>query len=98
MNCPPAGVTPALSLQWKSEPAVFAMSWPYSMKMRKARTSPVPRPSAGRAHLKELGINCLELLPIADSFADRSWGYATSNYFAPDFDLGRPDGNSSSTA
>src|SRR5262249_11086181 len=52
----------------------------------------------GRAHLKELGINCLELLPIADSFADRSWGYATSNYFAPDFDLGRPDGNSSSTA
>jgi pullulanase len=52
----------------------------------------------GRAHLKELGINGLELLPIADSFADRSWGYATSNYFAPDFDLGRPDGNSSSTA
>lgn len=52
----------------------------------------------GRAHLKELGINGLELLPIADSFADRSWGYATSNYFAPDFDLGHPDRNSSSTA
>jgi pullulanase len=52
----------------------------------------------GRAYLKELGINGLELLPIADSFADRSWGYATSNYFAPDFDLGRPVGNSSSTA
>ncbi len=52
----------------------------------------------GRAHLQELGINGLELLPIADSFADRSWGYATSNYFAPDYDLGHPDGNSSSTA
>jgi pullulanase len=52
----------------------------------------------GNAHLQALGINALELLPIADSFADRSWGYATSNYFAPDFDLGHPDGNSSSTA
>jgi pullulanase len=42
-------------------------------------------------HLVDLGINALELLPPADSFADRkSWGYATSNYFAPDFDLGRP--------
>jgi pullulanase len=52
----------------------------------------------GRAYLRDLGINGLELLPIADSFADRSWGYATSNYFAPDYDLGHPDGNSSSTA
>jgi pullulanase len=42
-------------------------------------------------HLIELGANALELLPPADSFADRAkWGYATSNYFAPDFDLGRP--------
>jgi hypothetical protein len=45
----------------------------------------------GRAHLAQLGVNALELLPPADSFCDRrSWGYATSNYFAPDFDLGRP--------
>lgn len=42
-------------------------------------------------HLIELGANALELLPPADSFVDRtSWGYATSNYCAPDFDLGRP--------
>ena len=54
--------------------------------------------SDGNAHLKNLGVNALELLPIADSFANRSWGYATSNYFAPDFDLGHPDGNSWSTA
>src|SRR5262245_63138327 len=53
---------------------------------------------AGRSHLGELGVNALELLPPADSFVDREWGYATSNYFAPDFDLGFPDGNSSPTA
>jgi 1,4-alpha-glucan branching enzyme len=42
-------------------------------------------------HLIELGANALELLPPADSYVDRtSWGYATSNYLAPDFDLGRP--------
>lgn len=42
-------------------------------------------------HLIDLGTNALELLPPADTFVDRrSWGYATSNYFTPDFDLGRP--------
>jgi len=49
----------------------------------------------GRSHLLDLGVNALELLPIADSFVEREWGYATSNYFAPDHDLGFPDGNSS---
>ena len=53
----------------------------------------------GRAHLLELGVNALELLPPADSFADRSsWGYATSHYFAPDFDLGRPAGQDAPSA
>jgi pullulanase len=50
----------------------------------------VPALAMGRSHLADLGINALELLPPADSFADREWGYATSNYFAPDFDLGFP--------
>lgn len=53
---------------------------------------------SGRSHLQELGINALELLPIADSFVEREWGYATSNYFAPDYDLGFPIGNSSPTS
>ncbi len=54
---------------------------------------------SGRAHLVDLGVNALELLPPADSFVDRShWGYATSNYFAPDFDLGRPEGQDAPTA
>jgi pullulanase len=55
--------------------------------------------AAGRAHLVELGVNALELLPPADSFEDRSkWGYGTSNYFAPDFDLGRPAGQDEPSA
>jgi 1,4-alpha-glucan branching enzyme len=56
---------------------------------------PALRP--GRSHLLELGINAVELLPLADSFVEREWGYATSNYFAPDHDLGSPSGNSSPT-
>ncbi len=52
----------------------------------------------GRSHLQELGINVLELLPIADSFVDREWGYATSNYLAPDYDLGFPKGHTSPMA
>lgn len=51
-----------------------------------------------RSHLGELGVNALELLPLADSFVNREWGYATSNYFAPDHDLGFPEGNSSPTS
>ena len=52
---------------------------------------------AGRSHLGELGVNALELLPAADSFVEREWGYATSHYFAPDHDLGFPAGHSSPT-
>lgn len=46
---------------------------------------------ASSAHLTELGINCLELLPPADTKASREWGYATAHYFAPDYDLGFPE-------
>lgn len=51
-----------------------------------------------RAHLVELGINALELLPPQDSDDNLNWGYGTSNYFAADFDLGRPDHQLESTA
>ena len=54
--------------------------------------------SAHAASQPDLGINALELLPPADSFVDREWGYATSNYFAADFDLGFPRGHVSPTA
>lgn len=52
----------------------------------------------GRAHLVELGVNALELLPPADSDDQLNWGYGTSNYFAADFDLGRPDSQAAPTA
>lgn len=44
----------------------------------------------GRSYLKEIGINTLELLPPADSIYNRQWGYGTTNYCAPDFELGFP--------
>lgn len=51
-----------------------------------------------RAHLLELGINALELLPPADSSQKDNWGYGTANYFAPYYYLGLAPGNSESTA
>ncbi|MBD2201992.1 alpha amylase [Calothrix sp. FACHB-1219] len=51
-----------------------------------------------RAHLVELGVNALELLPPEDSDDVENWGYGTANYFAADYDLGRPDEQSAPTA
>lgn len=44
----------------------------------------------GRSYLRELRVNALELLPPADSTYNRQWGYGTTHYFAPDFELGFP--------
>ena len=52
----------------------------------------------GQAHLLELGVNALELLPPEDSDHKLEWGYGTANYLAADFDLGRPAGQSAPTA
>jgi pullulanase len=47
--------------------------------------------AAGRSYLAdELGINALELLPPADSAYVRTWDYGTTNFAAPDFELGFP--------
>lgn len=53
---------------------------------------------SGRAHLTELGVNALELLPPTDSDDVLNWGYGTANYFAADFDLGRPNNQAAPTA
>ena len=52
----------------------------------------------GRSYLSELGVNALELLPAADSFFKRTWGYDTAHYLAPDWELGFPDGQAASTS
>lgn len=52
----------------------------------------------GLSYLTDLGINALELLPPADSFYRREWGYGTTNFLAPDHELGFPEGNISPTA
>jgi pullulanase len=49
-------------------------------------------------YLRRLGVNAVELLPPADSRFVREWGYGTSHYLAPDYELGFPDGNSAPTA
>ena len=45
----------------------------------------------GSSYLTKLGIKALELLPPADSFYKREWGYDTSNFLAPDTQLGQPE-------
>jgi len=46
---------------------------------------------AGRSYLaEELGTNVLQLLPPADTLLVREWGYGTTNFLAPDFELGFP--------
>jgi pullulanase len=52
----------------------------------------------GHAHIADLGINAIELLPPADSYYERQWGYGTSHMYAPDTQLGQPDYFSWATA
>ncbi|WP_276166088.1 alpha-amylase family glycosyl hydrolase [Zobellia alginiliquefaciens] len=43
-------------------------------------------------YLKELGINCIELLPVAEFAGGISWGYNPAHPFAIEQDYGGPDG------
>jgi pullulanase len=52
----------------------------------------------GRQYLVDLGINAIEILPPADSFFKREWGYDTSHFLAPDAELGFPEEYTSSTS
>ena len=63
-----------------------------------APTFPMLHALNNSAHLLELGVNALELLPPEDSDDKFKWGYGTANYFAADFDLGRPDSQVAPTA
>jgi len=43
-------------------------------------------------YLKELGINCIELLPVTEFAGGISWGYNPAHPFAIEQDYGGPDG------
>jgi maltooligosyltrehalose trehalohydrolase len=42
-------------------------------------------------HLRELGISCIELMPLADFPGDFGWGYDGVQWYAPHWRYGRPD-------
>jgi 1,4-alpha-glucan branching enzyme len=41
-------------------------------------------------HLKKLGVNCLQLMPVAEFAGDRSWGYNPAHIFAVESAYGGP--------
>jgi 1,4-alpha-glucan branching enzyme len=41
-------------------------------------------------HLKKLGVNCLQLMPVAEFAGDRSWGYNPAHIFAVESSYGGP--------
>ncbi len=43
-------------------------------------------------HLLELGVNCIELMPVAEFAGDRGWGYDGVDLYAPHHAYGGPDG------
>jgi maltooligosyltrehalose trehalohydrolase len=43
-------------------------------------------------YLQSLGVNCLELMPVASTKLDFDWGYGPLHYFSPSAHIGGPDG------
>jgi 1,4-alpha-glucan branching enzyme len=41
-------------------------------------------------HLKRLGVNCLQVMPVAEFAGDRSWGYNPAHIFAVESSYGGP--------
>ena len=58
----------------------------------------LPILAAGLSYLADLGVNALELLPPADSYFKRTWGYDSSHFLAPDWEMGSPGGQIASTS
>ncbi|HPJ64691.1 MAG TPA: alpha-amylase family glycosyl hydrolase [Flexilinea sp.] len=43
-------------------------------------------------HLKRLGVNAIQVMPVAEFAGDYSWGYNPANIFAVESAYGGPDG------
>ena len=43
-------------------------------------------------HLKRLGVNCIQVMPVAEFAGDRSWGYNPAHIFAVESAYGGPKG------
>ncbi|RPA83960.1 glycoside hydrolase [Ascobolus immersus RN42] len=41
-----------------------------------------------KPYIESLGVNSIEFLPLADSVYPRQWAYGTTNFNAPDYELG----------
>ncbi len=48
--------------------------------------------TARLGHLLELGVNAIEVMPVAEFAGDRGWGYDGVDLFAPHHSYGGPDG------
>ncbi|MFO0889024.1 MAG: alpha-amylase family glycosyl hydrolase [Isosphaeraceae bacterium] len=42
------------------------------------------------SYIRDLGFNCIELLPVHEYAMDRSWGYNPASFFAPESSYGSP--------
>jgi 1,4-alpha-glucan branching enzyme len=42
------------------------------------------------SYIREMGFNCIELLPVHEYHMDRSWGYNPASFFAPESSYGSP--------
>jgi 1,4-alpha-glucan branching enzyme len=41
-------------------------------------------------YIRQLGFNCIELMPVHEHAMDRSWGYNPASFFAPESSFGSP--------
>ena len=49
-------------------------------------------------HLKKLGVNAIQIMPMAEFAGERSWGYNPSHIFSVETDYGGPLGPSSGSS
>ncbi len=91
----PSELTDAASFKWTDQrwtgirPASLVL---YEMHVGTFTTEGTWAAAIGHLdHLKDLGITCIEMMPVADFAGRWGWGYDGVNLFAPTRLYGRPD-------